>query len=61
MPDLGGPTRLFILYTAGSPLDRYISHSQGLYLHTGKHRQTSMPRMGFELMTPQFEIAKTMP
>jgi hypothetical protein len=41
-----------------------ISPSQGRYLHRttqtqNKRRQTSMPRVGFEPMTPVFEQAKT--
>jgi hypothetical protein len=45
-------------------LGRGISPSQGFYLHTGQHKQnkvtqTSIPRAGFEPMTPAFERAKT--
>jgi hypothetical protein len=45
-------------------LGRWISLSQGHYLHTEQHKhrintQTSMPRVGFEPTTPMFERAKT--
>jgi FAD synthase len=45
-------------------LGRVISTSQGLYLHTGKHKQnkrtqTSMPQVGFEPTIPASERAKT--
>jgi hypothetical protein len=40
-----------------------ISSSQGLYLHTGQHKQnkhteTFMPRLGFKPITIAFELAK---
>jgi hypothetical protein len=46
------------------PLGQGISPSQGRYLNTGQHKQnkciqTSMPQVGFELMIPVFEGAKT--
>jgi hypothetical protein len=44
-------------YTVGV-LGRGISPSQGLYLHTEEHRQTSMPRVGFEPTILVFEWAK---
>jgi hypothetical protein len=45
-------------------LGRGISPPQGLYLHTGKHKQnnrtqTSMPPVGFEPTIPVFARAKT--
>jgi hypothetical protein len=36
-------------------LGRAISTSQGCYLHTGQHKQTSMPWVGFEPMIPAFK------
>jgi hypothetical protein len=41
-------------------LGRGISPSQGRYLHTEehKHRQTSMPSVGFEPTIPAFKRAK---
>jgi hypothetical protein len=52
-----------ILYTVGF-LGQEMSPSQGRYLHTEQHKenkrtQTYMPRVGFERMTPLFELAKT--
>jgi hypothetical protein len=43
------------------PLSRVISPSQGRYLTQtqNKHRQTSMPRVGFETTIPAFEQANT--
>jgi hypothetical protein len=57
---------MIILQTVGL-LGRVISSSQGLYLNTGQHKhrintytyQTSIPCVGFELMIPSFERAKT--
>jgi hypothetical protein len=42
-------------------LGRVISPSQGHYLAQtqNKHKQTTMPRVGFELTIPAFELAKT--
>jgi hypothetical protein len=42
-------------------LGRVISPSQGRYLTQtqNEHKQTSMPRVGFETTTPAFERAKT--
>jgi hypothetical protein len=45
-------------------LGRGISHSQGLYLNTGQHKQnkrtqTFMPRIEFEPTIPTVERAKT--
>jgi hypothetical protein len=45
-------------------LVRGISQSQGLYLHTGQHKQdksthTTVPRVGFEPTTPVFQRDKT--
>jgi hypothetical protein len=40
-------------------LGRAISVSQGVYLYTGQHKRTSMPRVGFEPTISVFERAKT--
>jgi hypothetical protein len=49
-----------LIYTQSvGPLGRGISPSQGRYLHTEQHKQTSMPRVGFEPKIPVFELAKT--
>jgi hypothetical protein len=45
-------------------LGRVISLSQGRYLHTEQHKQnkrtrTSTPQVGFEPMTPVYEMTQT--
>jgi hypothetical protein len=55
----------FLVHTPSVvPLGRGISPSQGRYLNIEQHKQnehtqTSIPRVGFELMIPLFEQPKT--
>jgi hypothetical protein len=55
------PLFSFLIYAQSvGLLGRWISPSQGSYLHRTTQTQTSMPRVGFEPTTPLFERAKTL-
>jgi hypothetical protein len=49
---------LIIVHLVGL-LARGISQSQGRYLHTEQHKQTSMLQVGSERTIPVFELADT--
>jgi hypothetical protein len=57
--DLGCPLSFLILFTQSAGiLGRGISSSQGRYLHTGQHKQTSIPSTRFEPTIRAFEGEK---
>jgi hypothetical protein len=60
-PDIGRLFGYLILYTVGTtPCTRHEPVAGPLPTHTiNAHRQTYMPRLGFEPTTPMFERAKT--